>query len=101
MATYAENARKREIASRRRTQDARDAVLHRQFDLQAQDITPKSDRPHFAVVGEGSRAAQENFRLGWERIFSVGARRSLRGYRHDSSGTRESNQSSLVHTDAP
>jgi hypothetical protein len=69
MPTYAENAHKREIASRRRVQDARDAVQHRAFDLQAQDKTPKSARPHWAVVGEGSRTANENYLKNYARIF--------------------------------
>lgn len=77
MPTYSENANQREIASRRRTQDARDAVLHRQFDLQAQDKTPKSDRPHFAVVGEGSLAAQERYRVNYQRIFGLPSPRPL------------------------
>ena len=69
MPTYAENARQREILRRRRAQDARDAEVHRMFDLQAQDRTPKSDRPHFAVVGEGTRSAQDSYRANYERIF--------------------------------
>ena len=73
MATYAENAHKREIAQRRQVQDARDAVRHREFDLQAQDKTPKSDRPHFAVVGEGSKSANDKYRIGYERIFPLAA----------------------------
>ncbi len=76
MPTYAENARKREITVQRQKQDARDAVLHRQFDLQAQDITPKSDRPHFAVVGEGSRVAQDRYRHNYDRIFPLSSRRA-------------------------
>ena len=74
-ATYAENAHRREVAARRRAQDARDAVRHRHLDLQAQDKTPKSDRPQFAVVGEGSRTAQDNYRLNYQRIFGVPPRR--------------------------
>jgi hypothetical protein len=56
----------------RRNRAAQDRLLvarHAAFDLQAKDITPKSDRPHFAVVGEGSRTAQDNYRAGWERTF--------------------------------
>lgn len=70
MATYAENAHRREVAQRRRAQDARDAARHRAFDRQAQDTTAKFERPHFAVVGEGSHSAQENYRMNYERIFS-------------------------------
>lgn len=69
MPTYAENARRREIAQRRRAQDANDAARHRMFDLQAQDKTAKFERPQFAVVGEGSRTAQENYMIGYTRIF--------------------------------
>lgn len=50
---------------------ATDAVLderHRGFDLGAQDITPKYHRPHFAVVGEGSKSANEAFRRGYGLI---------------------------------
>ena len=69
MPTYAENAHQREIAQRRQAQDARDAVRHREFDLQAQDKTAKFERPKFAIVGEGSKSANENYLAGYERIF--------------------------------
>lgn len=38
------------------------------FDLQARDNTPKSDRPHFAVIGEGTARAYENFQRGFALI---------------------------------
>ena len=76
MPTYAENAHRREIQARRRAQDARDRVQHAQFDLQAQDKTPKSARPHFAVVGEGSAASQDAYRRNYDRIFRLPSRRS-------------------------
>jgi hypothetical protein len=71
MATYAEHAHRREVAARRRAQDARDAERHRQFDLQAQDKTAKFERPSFSVVGEGSRSAYDNYTRNYERIFGV------------------------------
>lgn len=39
------------------------------MDLAAQDTRMKYERAHFAVVGEGTRSAQDNFRAGWDRIF--------------------------------
>ncbi len=69
MPTYAENAKQRDIKARRQAQDARDAIQHRAFDLQAQDKTAKFERPRFSVVGEGSRSANENYLIGYERIF--------------------------------
>jgi hypothetical protein len=69
MATYAQNAHRRELMQRRRGADARDREIHRAFDLMAQDKTPKSARPVFSVVGEGSRSANENYVKGWERTF--------------------------------
>lgn len=69
MPTYAENAHRREIASRRRAADARDAEVHRAFDLMAQDTTAKFERPRFAVVGEGSRSAGEAYRRNYDLIF--------------------------------
>jgi erythromycin esterase-like protein len=77
MPTYAETAHRREIASRRRVQDARDAARHRAFDLQAQDRTAKFERPRFAVVGEGSHSAQEAYRQNYARIFRLPSRPPL------------------------
>ena len=57
---------------RKRRREAADTALrarHDMFDLQAQDKTPKSARHHWTVVGEGSRTANENYAIGWERIF--------------------------------
>lgn len=77
MPTYAENAHRREVLARRRGADARDAEIHRAFDLMAQDRTPKSARPVFSVVGEGSRTANENYLRGYQRIWpSLPSRRS-------------------------
>lgn len=69
MPTYAEHAHKRDLAARRAAQDRRDAQRHHAFDLSAQDTHMKYERAQFAVVGEGSRDAQDNYRRGWERIF--------------------------------
>ena len=57
-----------ELTRNRSVQDSVRAERHRQFDLQAQDKTPKCHRPHFAVVGEGTRTATENFRRGYDAI---------------------------------
>lgn len=75
MPTYAENAHRREVAARRQRQDALDDQRHRTFDLQAQDRRHKFERPVFAVVGEGSRTAQENYRTNYSRIFPLPSRR--------------------------
>lgn len=75
MPTYADNAHRREIATRRHRQDALDYQRHRMFDLQAQDLRHKYERPQFAVVGEGSRTAQENYRLNYEKVFGLPSRR--------------------------
>ena len=56
------------LAARRAVQDTLREDQHRQWDLAAQDKTPKSARPHFAVVGEGSRTARENFLNGYRQI---------------------------------
>ena len=68
MPTYAEHAHRREIAERRRVQDQRDAARHAAFDLMAQDHTMKYERPHFAVVGEGTRSAREAYDRGYAQI---------------------------------
>jgi len=55
----------------RAQRQAQDRVLrerHRQWDLAAQDRTPKAHRHHFAVGGQGSRTAQDNFRRGYGLI---------------------------------
>jgi len=69
MPTYAEYAARRDLQARRRAQDRRDAVRHAGFDLSAQDLHHKHDRFRFAVVGEGSATAQENYRTNYDRIF--------------------------------
>ena len=45
------------------------AERHAGFDLSAQDHHAKYERAHFAVVGAGTKAAFENYREGWDRIF--------------------------------
>jgi len=69
MGTYAEHAAARERTGRRRVQDRVMAERHRAFDVSAQDQHHKYERAHFAVVGEGSTAAQDAYRIGWDRIF--------------------------------
>lgn len=64
MPTYSQYGHQREVAARRRAQDARDAARHRAFDLMAQDTHHKYERAHFAVV-----TASEKYREGWDRIF--------------------------------
>jgi hypothetical protein len=76
MATYAQNAHRREVLARRRGADARDREIHRAFDLIAQDKVAKFERPVFAVTGEGSRAAQDRYRRNYDRIFPLSSRRS-------------------------
>jgi hypothetical protein len=57
-----------ELKRNRRSQDSVLAERHRQWDLQAQDNTPKHHRAHFAVVGEGTRSAQERYLNGYTAI---------------------------------
>lgn len=57
-----------ELAANRAAQDAVMAERHRGFDLSAQDHHSKSERLHFAVVGEGTRSAQDRYRAGYEQI---------------------------------
>jgi len=64
MAYYSDS----ELARNRKAQDKLMAERHRQFDLQAQENTPKHHRLHFAVVGEGTRTAQERYRTNYSLI---------------------------------
>lgn len=57
-----------ELRRNRRAQDAVLAERHRNFDRSAQDHHMKSERLHFAVGGEGTRSAQENFRRGYDAV---------------------------------
>ena len=57
-----------ELKRNRSVQDRLLAERHRQWDLQAQDRTAKFERPRFAVVGEGSRSAQEAYRKNYGLI---------------------------------
>jgi len=41
---------------------------HAGFDLSAQDNHSKFERPHFAVVGEGTKAAQDAYRENYDKI---------------------------------
>ena len=69
MPTWGQHYADAERTVRRAAADTVLRARHDQFDLQALDKTPKSARFHFAVVGEGSRSAQENFRRNYEKIF--------------------------------
>ena len=48
--------------------DAAMAERHRGFDLAAQDQTAKFERPQFAVVGEGTKVANDNYRTNYDKI---------------------------------
>jgi len=48
--------------------EAAAAERHRGFDLSAQDNHSKYERPHFAVLGEGSKSANENYARNYELI---------------------------------
>lgn len=58
---------KSRLAQRKSQTDSTLAERHDGWDRAAQDLTPKYARPHFAVVGEGSktanRAYQDNYAL--------------------------------------
>jgi hypothetical protein len=41
---------------------------HEGFDLSAQDLHHKYERPHFSVVGEGTREANARYRANYEQI---------------------------------
>jgi hypothetical protein len=89
MATYAENAAKAELRDRRAAQDVALRERHARWDVQAQDKRHKYERPHFAVLGEGSRSANENYLRNYDRIFSLSSRRgrSLLASAGSSTGT--------------
>ena len=57
-----------ELKHNRAIQNAALAERHRGFDLAAKDKTPKSARPHWAVVGEGSKSSQEAYRRNYDLI---------------------------------
>jgi hypothetical protein len=59
---------KSEFATRRAATDNVIAERHAGFDLAAQDITPKSHRPSFSVVGEGSKTANQAYLDGYAKI---------------------------------
>ena len=58
-----------DLARRRAVQDRELASFHAYLDEAAKDTRHKYERPQFAVVGEGSRTAQELYRHHWEEIF--------------------------------
>ncbi len=57
-----------ELAANRRAQDAIMAERHHNWDVSAQDNHSKFERAHFAVVGEGTRSAQEAYRANFSLI---------------------------------
>lgn len=57
-----------QIAAQRAVQDAVMSERHRSFDLAAKDNTMKYERVKFAVVGEGTKVAQDKYREGYARI---------------------------------
>ena len=57
-----------ELARTRRVQDAYMAQQRHDWDLSAKDNHSKSERCHFAVVGEGSHTAQEAYRTRYDLI---------------------------------
>lgn len=59
---------KRELDQRKAASDVVMAERHSQWDLSAQDQHAKSERFHFAVVGEGSKTAQERYRKNYDTI---------------------------------
>jgi len=59
----------RKLTERKAAKEAVGAERHHGFDLSAQDNHSKFERPHFAVVGEGTKKAQDLYREGWERTF--------------------------------
>lgn len=60
---------KPELQAKRAVQDREMASFHAYLDAAAKDTRHKYERPQFIVCGEGSRSAQDNYRVGWERIF--------------------------------
>ena len=52
----------------RAADDAKLSERHAGFDLAAQDNTAKFERPSFAVVGEGTASANDNYRRGYSLI---------------------------------
>ena len=55
------------LAAQRAVQDAVMAERHAGFDLSAKDNHMKYERPQFAVVGEGTKKAQDLYRQGYAR----------------------------------
>ena len=56
------------LQERRRAHDKALREFTATMDVAAQDLRHKHDRFHFAVVGEGSRTAQERYSAGYEAI---------------------------------
>ena len=63
-----ETRRLRKMDVERMAQDKILEERHRGFDLAAKDPSVKYQRPTFAVVGEGTKAAQDNYRNNYDKI---------------------------------
>ena len=58
-----------EVKARKDASNAEAHERHHGFNLSAKDNHSKFERPHFAVVGEGTKSANDKYREGWERTF--------------------------------
>ena len=56
------------LARRRAAQDYVHKGICANLDLAAQDNHSKFERPHFAVVGEGTKSALASYRSNYDRI---------------------------------
>jgi len=56
------------LATNRAVQDAIMSERHRGFDLSAKDNHMKYERPKFAVVGEGTKTANDKYHAGYAKI---------------------------------
>ena len=52
----------------RAVQDVQLSERHAGFDAGAQDNHMKYERPNFTVVGEGTKSANDNYRINYDRI---------------------------------
>jgi len=59
---------KAEVKARKDASNAEAYERHHGFNLSAQDNHSKFERPHFAVVGEGTKAAQDAYRENYDKI---------------------------------
>lgn len=68
MPTYADYAAAKERTERRALQDRAMRREQALLDGLSQNLYHKHDRPHFAVVGEGSRSANDAYQRGYALI---------------------------------